>query len=52
MDKKNSKHLKANKTNMNNTNSKVEFANELSLNTSKKSNKHNSNKHSNYCDNK
>ena len=46
MDKKNTKHLKANKTNMNNTNSKVEFADEMSLNTSKKANKHSSNNHS------
>ncbi len=45
MDKKNSKHLKANKNNMENVNSRVEFAEDID--SSKKANKHNSNKHSN-----
>ncbi|WP_317367144.1 hypothetical protein [uncultured Tyzzerella sp.] len=46
MDKKNSKNLKSNKNQMNNSNSRVEFADDISSNTSKKASKHNTNKHS------
>ncbi|WP_250277331.1 hypothetical protein [[Clostridium] colinum] len=51
MDKKNNKNLKANKNN-NQSTARTEFAEEMNFDSSKKSNKYNSNKHSNCNTNK